>query len=362
MSAAPSHPGGSANGEDPTRLRGRPRLTRRTVLGSAAGAAGALTVAGGWNLTRPRSMPSFRGATTWLGTEPLLPADLAGHVVLVQFWTFTCINWIRTAPHVRAWWRAYRDDGLIVIGVHTPEFTFERDLAEVRRALPERSIDYPVAVDNDYRIWDAFANNYWPALYFMDRDGVETHHVFGEGSYEDSERRLQQLLGVERDLASVTAQGVEAEADWDRLRTSETYLGSRAGFGAAHDAPAGQPHDFELPARLVFNQWGLNGNWTIEPEKAVLNQAGGKIAFRFSSRDVHVVLRAPDRTPIPFRVTLDGEAPGASHGVDVGYAGDGVLRDVRLYQLARVSGPARERVIEIQFDHEGVEAFAFTFG
>ena len=362
MSSAPSHPGGSASGEDAARLRGRPRLTRRTVLGSAAGAAGALTVAGGWNLTRPRSMPSLRGATTWLGTEPLFPADLAGHVVLVQFWTFTCINWIRTAPHVRAWWRAYRDDGLIVIGVHTPEFTFERDLAEVRRALPERSIDYPVAVDNDYRIWDAFANNYWPALYFMDRDGVETHHVFGEGSYEDSERRIQRLLGVERDLASVTGQGVEAEADWDHLRTSETYLGSRAGFGAAQDAPAGQSHDFELPAGLAFNQWGLDGNWTIEPEKAVLNQAGGKIAFRFSSRDVHLVLRAPDRRPIPFRVSLDGEAPGASHGVDVGHAGDGVLRDARLYQLARVSGPVRERVIEIQFDLEGVEAYAFTFG
>ena len=208
-----------------SRRRNESGVSRRVLLGGVGSAAIGLSVAGGLAASRPRGMPSFAGATAWLGSPPLTPADLRGRVVLVQFWTFTCINWIRTAPYVRAWWEAYRDDGLVVIGVHTPEFSFEHDLDLVRRAVTERGIAHPVVVDNDYRIWNAFANNYWPALYFLDRDGHEKHHVFGEGGREDSERRIQRLLGVDRDLARVTARGIEAEADWADLRSAETYLG-----------------------------------------------------------------------------------------------------------------------------------------
>jgi thiol-disulfide isomerase/thioredoxin len=342
---------------------GRPGLSRRALLGGVGSSAVGLGAAGGWALSRPRGMPSLAGATAWVGSAPLTPAALDGHVVLVQFWTYTCINWIRTAPYLRAWWRAYRDDGLIILGVHTPEFSFERDLARVRRAVRAREIDYPVVVDNDHRIWNAFANNYWPALYFLDREGMEAYHVFGEGRYAESERRLQRLLGIDRALVSVSATGDEAQADWSNLRTSETYLGSGAGFGFLPDpASEVEPGRFEIPAPLPVNRWGLDGEWTIAPDKAVLNSAGGRIAFRFFSRDVHLVLRSRHDRPIPFRVTLDGEDPGDSHGVDVSAAGDGVLRDARLYQLARISGPQRERLIEIEFALSGAEAYVFTFG
>jgi thiol-disulfide isomerase/thioredoxin len=295
-------------------------------------------------------MPSLGGATAWLNSEPLDPAGLRGQVVLVDFWTLTCINWLRTEPYVRAWSRAYRDDGLIVIGVHTPEFSFEHDIDLVRHAIQDRAIDYPVALDNDYEVWDAFANHYWPALYFIDREGIIRDQHFGEGRYEQSERSIQRLLGLQRDLITVEGLGVEAEADWDHLQTPETYLGSGRGerLASAED--------------LHLNQWALSGEWTIGRENVALDQAGGSIAYRFHARDAHLVLSAGAREPIPFRVLLDGEAPGASHGVDVDEDGNGVLRDGRLYQLVRQPDAVRDRTLRITFLEPGAEAYVFTFG
>jgi thiol-disulfide isomerase/thioredoxin len=295
-------------------------------------------------------MPSLGGATGWLNSEPLGRAELHGRVVLVDFWTLTCINWLRTEPYIRAWSNAYRDDGLIVIGVHTPEFSFEHDLERVRQATKDMAIDYPVAADNDYAIWNAFDNHYWPALYFVDRDGIVRDHHFGEGRYEQSERVIQRLLGIERELVSVVGLGVEAEADWDNLRTPETYLGYS------------RRERMESPEELRLNQWGLAGEWTSGPENVVLERAGGSIAYRFRARDAHLVLSAGAREPIPFRVLLDGEAPGPSHGVDVDEDGNGVLREGRLYQLVREHETVRERTLEIAFLEPGAEAYVFTFG
>jgi thiol-disulfide isomerase/thioredoxin len=295
-------------------------------------------------------MPSLDGATEWLNSEPLGPAELRGHVVLVNFWTLTCINWLRQEPYVRAWSQAYRDEGLVVIGVHTPEFSFEHDIDGVRQATKERAIDYPVAVDNEYAIWSAFANNYWPALYFVDTDGIIRDQHFGEGRYEQSERVIQRLLGVERELVSVEGRGVEAGADWDHLRTPETYLGDARG------------ERFASSDRLPLNHWALEGEWTIGRENAVLDEAGGSIAFRFHARDAHLVLSPGARQPIPFRVLLDGEAPGPSHGVDVDADGNGLLRAGRMYQLVRQHNAVRERTLEITFLERGAEAYSFTFG
>jgi thiol-disulfide isomerase/thioredoxin len=287
-------------------------------------------------------MPSLGGATAWLPSEPLGPAELGGHVVLVNFWTWTCINWLRQEPYVRAWSQAYRDDGLLVIGVHTPEFSFEHEIDGVRKATEERAIDYPVAIDNDYAIWSTFANRYWPALYFVETEGIIRDQHFGEGRYEQSERVIQRLLGVERELVSVEGIGVEAAADWDHLRTPETYLGSGR--------------------NERFNHWALAGEWTIGPENVVLDRAGGSIACRFHARDAHLVLSPGAQEPIPFRVVLDGEAPGPSGGVDVDENGNGVLRDGRMYQLVRQGDAVRDRTLEITFFEAGAEAYAFTFG
>jgi thiol-disulfide isomerase/thioredoxin len=295
-------------------------------------------------------LPSFAGATEWLNSEPLGPAELEGHVVLVNFWTWTCINWLRQEPYVRAWSHDYRDDGLIVIGVHTPEFAFEHEIDGVRRATKERAIDYPVVVDNDYAIWSAFANHYWPALYFADRDGIIRDHHFGEGRYEKLERVIQKLLGIEREPVFVEGVGVEAAADWDHLRTPETYLGSARG---EHPVSAGH---------LRLNHWVLAGDWTIRPEYVVLDLAGGSIAFRFHARDAHLVLSREAPEPIPFRVSLDGEAPGPSAGVDVDADGNGVLRDDRMYQLVRQHDVVRDRTLEITFLQPGAKAHSFTFG
>ena len=237
-------------------------------------------------------IPSLGGATEWINSQPLSPAGLSGQVVLVNFWTLTCINWLRQEPYVRAWSRAYRDDGLVVIGAHTPEFSFEHEIDLVRRATKEREIDYPVVVDNDYDVWNAFDNNYWPALYFVDREGIIRDQHFGEGRYEQSEREIQRLLGIERELVSVEGLGVEAEADWDHLRTPETYVGYARGERLASPSSAtfNERRTYELPEHLSVNQWALAGEWTIGPEKVALDQAGGSIAFRFHSRDAHAVL------------------------------------------------------------------------
>ncbi|MGI5519354.1 redoxin family protein [Micromonospora sp. CA-259024] len=309
-------------------------------------------------------LPPFDGAAEWLNSEPLGPADLRGRVVLVNFWTLTCINWLRQEPYVRAWSQAYRDDGLVVVGVHTPEFSFEREVDWVRRAVAARSIDYPVAVDNDYAIWSAFDNHYWPALYFVDTDGVIRDDHFGEGRYEQSERVLQQLLGIEREPVPVEGLGPEAAADWDNLRTPETYLGFSRGehFASPNGAVLDERRAYELPESLSLNQWALAGEWTIGAENVVVDRAGGSIAFRFHARDAHLVLSPGAGESIPFRVSLDGEVPGPSHGVDVDEDGNGVLLDGRLYQLVRQDGAVRERTLEITFGEPGAEAYAFTFG
>jgi thiol-disulfide isomerase/thioredoxin len=310
------------------------------------------------------AMPSLGGATEWINSEPLGPAELRGRVVLVDFWTLTCINWLRQHPYVRAWSLAYRDDGLVVIGVHTPEFSFEQEFELVRQAAAARGIDYPVAVDNDYGIWTAFDNHYWPALYFIDGDGDIRDHHFGEGRYERSERVIQRLLGVERDLVTVEGTGVEAEADWGHLRTPETYLGfGRSGhFASPQGAAMGQLRAYEFPRRLLLNHWALAGEWTIGREQVTLARAGGSIAFRFQARDAHLVLSPAAREPTPFRVLLDGEAPGRSRGVDVDEDGNGTLRDGRLYQLVRQPDPMAERTVQITFFEPGAQAYVFTFG
>jgi hypothetical protein len=294
------------------------------------------------SVTAPVHMPALGGATEWLNSEPLGPAGLRGRVLLVNFWTLTCINWLRQEPYVRAWWQAYRDDGLIVIGVHTPEFEFEHDIALVRRATEERAIDYPVVVDNDYAVWSAFANQYWPALYFVDRDGIIRDEHFGEGRYEQSERVTQRLLGIEREPVAVVGLGVEAQADWEHLRTPETYLG----YGRSERSDA----------------WALTGEWTVGRENVVLQEPGGSIAARFHARDAHLVLSPGAGDPVPFRVLLDGEAPGPSHGVDVDEDGNGLVRDGGLYQLVRAAGAVRERSLEITFLEPGAGAYSFTFG
>jgi thiol-disulfide isomerase/thioredoxin len=292
----------------------------------------------------------FEGATAWLNSPPLTAEGLVGQVVLVDFWTFTCINWLRTEPYVRAWSQAYEDDGLVVVGVHTPEFSFEHETGRVRRATTERGIGYPVALDNEYAVWRAFDNHYWPALYFVDRVGMIRDHHFGEGRYEQSERVLQQLLGVERDLVPVNAAGVEAEADWENLRSPETYLGyARRDRMTSFDA-------------LHLNEWGLTGDWRTGEENITLEQAGGSIAYRFHARDAHLVLSRASQEPIPFSLVLDGEAPGRAHGIDVAENGHGVLTDGRLYQLVRQNDDVRQRTLEISFHAPGAEAYAFTFG
>jgi len=312
----------------------------------------------------PTGFPSLAGASGWLNSQPLTPVGLGGKVVLVNFWTYTCINWLRTEPYVRAWSQAYRDDGLIVIGVHTPEFSFEHEIERVRLATKERGIDYPVALDNGYAVWNAFENHYWPALYFIDAEGMIRDEHFGEGRYEQSERVIQQLLGIERKLVSVEGLGVEAEADWEHLGSPETYLGYARGehFASTNGAAFDERRAYELPERLRLNHWGLAGEWTIGREKAVLAEPGGSIAYRFNARDAHLVLSAGAREPIPFRVRLDGEAPGRSHGVDIDTDGVGLLGEGRLYQLVREHEAVRERTLEITFLEPGAEAYVFTFG
>ena len=309
-------------------------------------------------------MPALDGATGWLNSEPLGPAELRGRVVVVNFWTLTCINWLRQEPYVRAWARAYRDAGLLVLGIHTPEFGFEHDIDLVRRATAERGIDYPVALDNDYAVWSAFANHYWPALYFVDADGVIRDHHFGEGRYEQSERVIQQLLGVEREPVPVAGRGVEAPADWEQLNTPETYLGHWRGehFASPGGVAPDEPRTYALPERLQPNHWALAGEWTVGPEHVVLRQGGGSIAYRFDARDAHLVLSPGAHEPIPFRLLLDGGPPGPSAGGDVDEEGHGMLGEGRLYQLVRAQDGVRERTLEISFLGAGAEAYVFTFG
>ncbi|GAB2621930.1 hypothetical protein Aab01nite_77060 [Paractinoplanes abujensis] len=290
----------------------------------------------------------------WLDAAP--PA-LDGHVVAYDFWTSTCVNWLRTAPWRRAWWQAYRDDGLIVVGVHTPEFAFEHDPELIRRAVTARGITYPVVADSDYTVWKSFDNHYWPALYLAGRDGVIRDHHFGEGRYAESERTIQRLLGVTRPLTRPEALGVEAPADGDRLRTPETYLGYARG---ERFASGGGSHAYGYPAFLQSGQWALDGDWTRSGEYAAVHRQDGSVAFRFEARDANLVLAAD--VPVPFRVFLDGRPPGDAHGADIGPDGLGTVTEGRLYQLIRQPGAITGRHLEVVFHAPGARAYVFTFG
>jgi thiol-disulfide isomerase/thioredoxin len=316
-------------------------------------------------------LPSFDGTIAWLNSPPLSPESLRGKVLLVDFWTYTCINWLRTLPYVRAWSEKYRDHGLVVIGVHTPEFTVEHDLDNIRRAVEAMRISYPVAVDSDYAVWEAFANHYWPAIYLADAEGQIRYHQFGEGNDDRTEMVIQYLLtqagyaGIGQDLVSVDPQGIEVQADWNDVRSPETYLGYyRAdSFASPGGAMPDAPHTYAIPPELRLNEWALSGNWTVRAEPAVLNTAGGRIAYRFHARDLHLVLGpAAPGTSVRFRVRLDGQAPGAAHGADVDDEGYGTMTESRLYQLIRQQQPIVDRQFEIEFLDPGVEALVFTFG
>jgi thiol-disulfide isomerase/thioredoxin len=316
-------------------------------------------------------LPGFDGATGWLNSPPLTGADLRGKVVLVDFWTYTCINWLRTLGYVRAWAEKYVDQGLVVVGVHTPEFPFERDIDNVRQAAKDMRVEYPVALDSDYAIWEAFSNRYWPAVYIADAQGRIRHHHFGEGGYEECERIVQSLLGeavgsgVGDDLVSVADDGFEAQADWANLESPETYLGyeQAQNFASPGGAELDEPRTYVAPDPLKLNRWALSGDWTVERRASVLNRADGRIAFRFHARDVNLVMGPRDRgTSVPFVVLVDGEPPGAAHGLDIDEQGRGTLSEQRLYQLIREQGSITDRTFEITFLAPGVEAYCFTFG
>jgi Thioredoxin like C-terminal domain/AhpC/TSA family len=309
-------------------------------------------------------IPSFDGATGWLNSEPLTAEDLSGQVVLVNFCTFTCINWIRQLPYVRAWADKYGDQGLVVVGAHTPEFTVEHDFESIRRALAAMRVEHPIAIDNDYAVWDAFANRYWPALYVADADGALRYQHFGEGRYEESERAIQELLGVDDELVSVEGVGIEAPADWDELESPETYVGYGQGerFASPGGGAADERRSYSMPEMLRSNHWALEGEWTIQREGALLHEAGGRLAFRFHARDLHLVMAPPEGAAMPVRVLLDGKPPGDACGSDIDEQGNGVVAATRLYQLIRQPGSIDDRTFEITFLEPGAQALVFTFG
>ncbi|MGA2399862.1 MAG: cytochrome c biogenesis protein CcdA [Steroidobacteraceae bacterium] len=319
---------------------------------------------------RGTPMPSLAGATGWLNSPPLTRESLRGKVVLVDFWTYSCINCLRALPYVKRWYAMYKDHGLVVIGVHAPEFAFERDPENVRRAVGELGITYPVAIDDDYAIWRGFSNQYWPAHYFIDASGDIRAHHFGEGDYEGSERIIRDLLTQAgyKDLppsgSAPAAAGVEAAPDLEHVSSAETYLGYRRadGFRSPGGFADDRPKSYALPSSLELNEWGLLGRWTDDPEKAVLDAAPGKIEFRFLARDLHLVLGPGGDQPVRFRVRLDGLPPGANHGVDTDAEGNGVIREQRLYQLIRQTSPVAPHTFSIEFLDSGVQAYSFTFG
>jgi thiol-disulfide isomerase/thioredoxin len=316
------------------------------------------------------NLPSLARATAWLNTPPLTADQLRGKVVLIDFCTYTCINWLRTLPYVRAWAEKYAAHGLVVIGVHAPEFEFEHDLGNVRRELEHLRVEFPVAVDNDFAIWRAFRNRYWPAFYLVDAAGRTRFQHFGEGEYVQSERAIQRLLaeaghrGLDASVVSVDGQDIEAEADWSSLKSPENYVGyDRTEGFASGDAALNARRVYSVPGKLRLNQWALAGDWTMKRQAVASNGATGRIAYRFHARDVHLVMGPAVRgAPVRFRLLIDGQAPGTSHGIDVDAAGNGIVSEQRLYQLVRQPKPIRERQLEIEFFDAGVEAFAFTFG
>jgi len=316
------------------------------------------------------ALPELGGATGWLNSEPLTPAGLRGKVVVVQFCTFSCINWLRTLPYLRTWAEKYRDNGLVVIGAHSREFPFEHDLDKIRCALEAMGVDYPIAVDNDFAVWRAFDNAFWPALYSVDADGRIRHHHFGEEEYERSERVIQQLLAeagsddVEEDLVSVEPSGVYLAADWNTLRSPETYVGYAQATGFA--SPGGLEPDrrqvYNQPSRLGLNQWALSGEWTVGRQITTLNEPGRRIVHRFHGRDLNLVLGKAKVGPTGFQVLVDGEPPNGGRGLDVDERGNGTVTEERLYQLIRQNGQITDRTFEITFIDAGAQAYVFTFG
>jgi thiol-disulfide isomerase/thioredoxin len=299
------------------------------------------------------ALSALDDASVWLNSDPLTAAGLRGRVALVDFWTYSCVNWLRTLPYVRAWHERYRDRGLVVVGVHAPEFGFEHDLDNVRRAISELDVGYPVVIDNDFTIWRAFDNHYWPAVYLVDGDGRARFHHFGEEAYEETEQAVQQLVGLDEELVRVDAGGVAEAADWGALRSPETYVGHARG----------ERRTDRRADELALNQWALGGEWSVGREAAVLDTAGGSIAYRFEARDLNLVLAPPaSGAPVRFAVRLDGKPPGDNHGIDVDESGEGTLSEPRMYQLVRERGPNRQRTFEITFDGPDVRAYVFTFG
>jgi cytochrome c biogenesis protein CcdA/thiol-disulfide isomerase/thioredoxin len=350
--------------------------SRPDHAGGAAASNGAEMVASNTlqgfqsNLPMEGQFPSLDGAVEWLNSPPLTNEQLRGKVVLVDFWTYSCINCIRTIPYIRAWAEKYKDQGLVVIGVHSPEFAFEKKIDNVKRAIDEFQIGYPVAVDNDFRIWRAFQNSYWPTQYIIDAKGQVRYHHFGEGEYDTSEQVIRDLLAeagsqrAAKEIVAPEAKGAQSAPDLGNLRSSETYIGySRAlNFGSPEGLAGDAAQEYTI-AEPALNEWGLAGNWTVGAEQATLNQAGGGITYRFSARDLHLVLgKGRDGKPVRFQVRVDGKAPGASHGMDIDAEGNGTVTETRLYQLVRQAGDVKERTFEVRFLDPGVEAFVFTFG
>jgi len=357
-------------------MNGGPAMMSGNPAMDAAGAGPAMMMrgppAGSADVALPveGAFPPLAGATEWLNGPPLTPEALKGKVVLIDFWTYSCINCLRAIPYVRAWAEKYKDQGLVVIGVHTPEFAFEKDVNNVRNAVDNLQIKYPVAIDDSYAIWRSFSNQYWPAHYFIDAQGQIRHHHFGEGDYAESERVIQRLLAeagksdVPKDLVAVSASGAEAASDAVDVQSPETYVGyERAENFVSPGGAANDARRTYVSGTQRLNEWGLSGDWTVHAEYAVLDQDGGGITYRFHARDLHLVLGpAADGKPVRFRVTLDGAAPGGSHGADVAPDGSGTVSGYRLYQLIRQGGPIVDHTFEIKFLDPGVRAFAFTFG
>jgi cytochrome c biogenesis protein CcdA/thiol-disulfide isomerase/thioredoxin len=352
--------------------QGAAMMSRTAMTGSGPAMMAMHGAADAETLKVEGTLPQLTGAVEWLNSSPLTAAQLKGKVVLVDFWTYSCINCLRTMPYVKAWAEKYRDQGLVVIGVHAPEFAFERDLGNVRKAVKDLGITYPVAVDNDYAIWRAFGNQYWPAHYFIDAKGRIRHHHFGEGEYAQSEQVIQQLLeeAGRKDVTNTVvsaedAKGVQQAADMSQVASPETYLGyERAqNFVSPEKQAADKARLYTAPAKPALNQWGLAGNWLSQPDQVTLNEARGSIVYRFHARDLHLVLGpGKDGKPVRFRVTIDGAAPGKDHGTDVAADGTGTITGQRLYQLVRQSGAVADRTFSIEFLDPGVQAYAFTFG
>jgi thiol-disulfide isomerase/thioredoxin len=316
-------------------------------------------------------LPSLAGATGWLNVPPLKSTDLHGKVVLVNFWTYSCINSLRALPYSREWAKKYKDNGLVVVGIHAPEFDFEKSADNVRRAVQGLNIDYPIALDSNHTLWRAFKNDYWPALYFIDANGRIRHHQFGEGEYVTSERVIQKLLaesgakGIDRSLVPVEARGVEAAADLDDVKSPETYVGYHRSPGfISPDGPVlGRRHTYSAPARSNVNEWALAGIWTVGKQSALLNAAPGRIVYRFHARDLNLVMApAVKGTSVKCRILIDGRAPVSDHGIDVDEHGNGKVDEPRMYQLVRQSTPIADQQFEIEFVDPGVEVFVFTFG